>query len=572
MSYKSGSSRYIEVATDWDADVPFLYVAAVMTPETSFNFVSVLASGANAASLNDSLSLRTRTGGGVAGGNVSVYQKVGAGVSADGETDYTTDPLVPGDGTTGTWQLIAGEFRSQGTAGGPANGYCNAWVNGVAGTDPIITDWDTMAARTITRVGAMMDGTTADATNCYIAMPQVWDLTGFDAGDGWDANIAALLAALSNGLEETSFPDPRAVNNQVGMIWEGKLRHYVRITDSTDRSDLVGTDHLTVDSAQAPVFSALNPTIDPYSVPVILSLDVEELVDRTDATITGENLEVSSQDPTLVWDQDDMTVVSATATELVFTPALGDHFFGVPFDLVVTNYETGVSNHFPISMVPYEGNGGTTAERYFNIEEFPPADNDPVIRLETSVDISVGSQVHIKNLRKNSATTRTLMDIDLATVHKDGAFSFDNSVTRPCSLDVRVKNPDGTPWSEWVTLYFENPAAAVAAEPELIGSGTINYVGLIGSEVDIDVGSQLSVPETNWNYTVQTGSLPAWASLHPTTGHITGTSNAAATTVVVIRATGTLEHVDITVSLDVTVSGSVAAIFTEFAVRLKGLI
>lgn len=519
MSFITAASDYLEVASDVDAVAPYLFVAMVYAP-SAFSTHTVMTVGAQNTSRNNTVELRVRNNP-----DIGILITDGTPTTI---TSGTANNLTP----AAQWHVIAAEVRS-GT-------YARSILNqDVSQSDtPLTSDFSGVltaiagASPTYFRIGASLDGTspTGDVAGAYIAACQVWDITGFDGGAGWDTNIETLLTELAEVDGEGRYQDPRAVSAQTGTLWEGKLKHFWEITDGSDLADLVGSDDLT--AVGGPAYSATHPEFLPFGQPTIASSNPATLVDGALFTISGDYHEVGGVDPTgLTWGDQAQTIGSATAGTTTATASVGVLLYGVQQDLVLTNNFSLSSEPFLISMEP------ATGVDYYNITQTPVAGG----LLDSIPALAIGYQVRITDFVEDVGGTNTAGDIADVTVYPDGSFSVASGVTFPVSFDVSANADDGGGWSAYAT---QDVTEAAGANPSIIGSDSADFTNYLGDSVSIDLSTLVSAG--TWAWSVNSGSLPSGWSLGAATGIITGTASVIASYgPVVIRVTGDTTHVDL---------------------------
>lgn len=473
--------------------------------------------------------------------NVNV-SGLGQAREADGTTNSTATS-DDADKSVEAWHAISAKFVSSTSRAGANDG-----AFGATGTTSRVQD----QAFDYIRIGGRPTNVGAN-TDVRIAGVSIWNIAGLS-----NADVLALKARL--GLDDTeSIPDPRTINADSGAIWEGAALHFWRLSDVDDLADLIGSaDMVATSSGGAPATGVnlaaapINPPYSDFERPTIASCSIATLIEGTNAVLTGTNHEVGGIDPTsLTIGGVAQTIVSATPTTTTFTPTIGTLLYGVSYPVVLSNNIPDTSDdNFSIAMIPAVGNGGTTKVAYAVITETPPV-NPPspnCIRISGTPDIDVGSQVRYKTLIGDVGGANTALPISDASVRDNGAVSAVEAAGPVFTLLASINNNDGEGWSTYALQTF----VRAADEPLRIGSGVINESGNLGSVVTLHVGQQVSESLTSWDWTEE-DDLPVWAVLDPDTGDIDVTHTVLGTHgPYTVRATGTLVHVDIEVTITTT--------------------
>lgn len=401
---------------------------------------------------------------------------------------------------------------------------------------------------TYTRIGGRAANNGGNSA-IRIAGVSIWDVTGFSTTD-----MLSLAERLGDSESET-IDDPRFISAEAGQVWSGKATHFWRLRDVADIDDLIGSaDMVETVSGGFPQTGTdgtnpINPPYAPYGVPTVTAVSEDPLIEGdTGATITGTLHEFGGVDPTsLVIGTAAQTIGSATATETTFTVSIGNDLYGLPYPIILTS-DSGESNEVELEVARIPA----ATQAYANITETPATSG---LRVTSTADIAIGSQVHYRNFLNASAASQAIADV---TVQADGSVTInDDTITRPATLEVRVNNNDGEGWSAFETITLDDPADV--SNPELIGTDEIDAAYFLRDTFSITLAEQLG--GGTWPWTLEAGGpLPGDWALNAGTGEITGTAATVGSYgPFTIRATGDTTDVDFTVTITVSLVPNISA-------------
>lgn len=459
------------------------------------------------------------------------HRSVGMNNSLLGQTREIANGSAGTAGSVGTmvadvWNSVAGSFLAVSGANARKS-TVNAgatWANASTNVDA-----SSGGAFTYSRIGGR-----ANNTNCVntvlMAGVTIWDLTGHTS----DADVSALVARLGD-KDDATVPDPRTVNEDVGQWWTGKLKHFWKLHDITDITDLVGGQNMVATSSGGFPKTGLdgggnptNPPYEVYGVPTITACDDDPLIEGQTFVLSGTNHEVAGVDPaSLEWGAQAQTIGSATEGSTTATAAIGTNLYGEEYAFVLENDLGEVSDgEFVRAMIPPVGT------HFVNITETPP---DPALRLTAnSGDLAIGWQVRYRGLLSDYGDTDIVEDISDGDVLEDGTFRFTTGLTYPLGLECSVNKNDGQGWSAWVYQTIEAPTLDI---PVVIGDDEVWAVNIPANEpFTLDLSAKC--PGV-WTWSVSAGSLPVGLDIpDPNVGVVSGNPTPNQFTTATILITG----------------------------------